>query len=491
MRFGRGRDEALAVVMLAMLVGLGVPACYDPAFKDCAVRCGPGGQCPNGLSCKAGYCAGPGASCGPERDAGRSDSRPDLSTERARDAFPDSSRDGGAERAAKATDAMDARDSGSAATVDAAVDRPDARDDARADHVEGGATTDGGRDAGPADAAGDGPPAQPPHCPARQYLNVVQHRCVPTHDLNGDGRADLLAVNKYDMQALISTGDSFIKIQWLDGGFYGVAATPGGRGAFAADIAGTGFAAAVAFNDTFVGVMNTGGAGFGNAALNFSVWLFEGFVGTHATFIADVDGDGDADLLQVNDSDVQVALSETLNFALGANWLNGGLGAYARFFTADVDGDGMADLIAGRAASTDVFLSTGASFRPAKTWRSGTFAGSQGTFFADVDGDGRADGVRVEASGAWVSLSTGSAFAPDAPWFTGSIAGDIVSFVADADGDGRADFVSVDATGVQVSLSTGSGFAPPSTWYAGAFTGDVSTTVAPTPSASCASKSGQ
>lgn len=489
MRPGGGGVSSFALSIGALVVAL---SCYDPRFKSCATRCGLSGECPAGLVCKAGYCASTQALCPTSPDG----SPP--ADQRRTDAGPDRNQ---ADRASGGDRAADVRGGGGGdATADGrrdavAADRPDAlrdghatdgpsdRRDGASDRAGDGRTADAGTDAARTDAGADHP-GRPLKCPERHYLNVARQTCVPAHDLNGDGRADLLAVNSTDMQALLSTGTSFTKAKWFDGAFYGVVGGPSG-GTFAADVTGTGFAAGIAFGDTFVAVVHTSGPGFGSWYENVAFWFINAFWGTRGTFLADVNDDGAVDMLAVNDRQIDVSLSTTYNFQMGSGWLDGDFTVYTTFFVADVDGDGAADVVATRPTSVDVFSSVGTGLLPAKSWRPSGFSGSAGTFFADVDGDGAADGVRVEQDGVWVALSTRRAFADDVRWFQGAILGDVASFVADADGDGRADFIAVNGTDVRVNLSTGASFLPASTWYTGRFAGAINTTVAPAPSSSC------
>jgi len=459
-----------------------VVGCYDPRFKSCITHCGPSGECPTGLVCKGDYCAATGTICPNSADGSSIPDHP------ATDGPTDTVRTGRLSNADQAADvvAEAGRDVAPDLRRDATSELPDALRDHQANDGKigsGDGSVDAAADQASTDARTDAASDRPvvaPECPPRSYLNVTLQTCIPAHDLNGDGRADLLAVNSADTDALISNGTSFTKMRWLDGPFYGIVG-----GTFGADVTGSGFAAGVAFADGFVGVIHTAGPGFGSVADNFGTWFLNSFWGNRATFLADLNGDGAVDMLAVNEQQLDVALSETFNFQMGRDWMDGDFTGYDSFFLADVDGDGAADLIGIRAASVDVFSSTGKAFNAAQPLRKARFAGTVATFFADVDGDGRADGVRIERNGAWVARSTGHALADDISWFDGAMIGQVASFVADADGDGRADFIAIDDPGVWVSLSTGTAFSAPTLWYPGSFAGTINTTVAPVPSTSC------
>ncbi|MCD6422218.1 VCBS repeat-containing protein, partial [bacterium] len=181
-------------------------------------------------------------------------------------------------------------------------------------------------------------------------------------------------------------------------------------------------------------------------------------------------------------------------FAVSQRWLNkfgkaqaaGGWSnqeIYPRLL-ADVNGDGKADIVGFGNAGVYVSLSTGSGFASPQVWihkfGKGRIAGgwaSQDSYprlLADVNGDGKADIVGFGYAGVYVSLSTGSGFASPRVWIRkfgkGSIAGGWVSqdsyprLLADVNGDGKADIVGFGYAGVYVSLSTGSGFASPRVW---------------------------
>lgn len=416
------------VIAVAAWVLMAQASCYDPRLRDCSIRCGAEGECPPGMLCSGHYCASQPAGCSTAVKSGV-------------DATPDGPVDGAIESGV--------------ASIDASHDGPP--------------VTDGNSD-GPDGSA---------RCSPQEYWSIASAHCLPSHDLNGDGRADLLAVNQMETDALLSTGSGFTVAKWLTDEFYGYG------GVFAADITGDGFSAGVAFAGAYIGVVHTSGAGFGTVANNYAEWLAYPFVGSRGMFLADVDGDRKADAVAISDDAVQVAVSTGYNFSLPVTWAVGDFTGYSAAFLADLDGDGKADIAAIGATSVDVYLSTGASFNTGTSWRGSTLSASQGVFFADVDGDGRADAVRVENDGVWVALSDGNSLDRDVQWSGQASFGTEATFLADADGDGRADVVALDSSDVRVALSTGSTFSAPAVWYSGSFAGSINTTVAPASSAAC------
>jgi RHS repeat-associated protein len=195
----------------------------------------------------------------------------------------------------------------------------------------------------------------------------------------------------------------------------------------------------------------------------------------------DVDGDGRADIVQVrkavhsartlrsngNGTFTTVWTSPTALNASGYVWST----ATARTLLADVNGDGRADIVQVR---TDihqgrVLLGAGdGSFMTAWTSPStgiGLWGPATQTLVGDVNGDGRADIVQirtdVHTARVWLSVGDGSF----TPAWTSPANGTVIwgpstrSFLRDVNGDGRADLVQIrtDVHVGRVALSNGDG----------------------------------
>jgi chitinase len=204
--------------------------------------------------------------------------------------------------------------------------------------------------------------------------------------------------------------------------------------------------------------------------------------------LADVNGDGRADIVGFANSGVVVSLAtgnghfaaptfELAAFAPGDGWISDDL--YKREL-ADVNGDGRADIVGFGGAGVSDSLATGNGHFAAPTFELAAFAPGAGGWIsddlykrelADVNGDGRADIVGFGQAGVYVSLATDNghfaaptfelaAFAPSAG---GWISDDLYKReLADVNGDGRADIVGFGGAGVLVSLASGNGhFAAP------------------------------
>ena len=211
--------------------------------------------------------------------------------------------------------------------------------------------------------------------------------------------------------------------------------------------------------------------------------------------LADVNGDGMADLIGRNADGVHVALSTGLGFANEEVWSDEftdkkGWGAAEYHSTirwADVNGDHKADLIIRGPDGIRVALSTGNGFEQSTLWTNyfsddskqpwKKVEGYSGTIsLADVNGDGLADIVARGPKGVYVSLSSSASFMQPSIWTSefsdlGTIAWKEAKYsstfqLADVNGDGRADLIVRGPQGILVSLSTGIGFQKASLWSA-------------------------
>tara|TARA_R110000868_G_scaffold357374_1_gene618850 strand:+ start:5448 stop:11741 length:6294 start_codon:yes stop_codon:yes gene_type:complete len=203
-------------------------------------------------------------------------------------------------------------------------------------------------------------------------------------------------------------------------------------------------------------------------------------------YLADVNGDGLADIVGFSDEGVQFAYAnptggnfiksnQTYNgFAPNNDWQGGG-----PRYLADANGDGLIDIVGFGASGVEVALATGSistGFGPKTPWNNG-YGLSEGwesdnLLLADVNGDGKSDVVAMDQTTQTVSvaLSTGSSFsqegwnqnyanfADSAEW-----GADNPRMLSDVNGDGLADLVGF-STEVQVGLSNGAGFEAPTTW---------------------------
>ena len=233
-------------------------------------------------------------------------------------------------------------------------------------------------------------------------------------------------------------------------------------------------------------------AGFG-AGPNAGVWESQR---GNPRQLADVNGDGSADIIGFGYGGVSVSLATgnggfaTSTVELGAfgSGPNAGLWQDNNLNTrqlADVNGDGRADIVGFGYNGLVVSLATpGGHFAGQTQERAAFGTGPTGggwdsydsypRILADVNGDHMADVVGFSYSGVVVSLATGGGhFATqtfELPTFGAGPNGggwssnnEYPRLVADVNGDGMADIVGFGYSGVSVSLATGGGhFAAPS-----------------------------
>ncbi|PRI10195.1 hypothetical protein B4915_12340 [Leucobacter massiliensis] len=180
----------------------------------------------------------------------------------------------------------------------------------------------------------------------------------------------------------------------------------------------------VGFSEAGVSVALSTGTGFAPAKL----WAADFGYGTgwrvqsHVRAIADVDGDGRPDVVGFGSGGVYVARNTgsglratslwRAEFGTATGWR---VGQHPRVL-ADVNGDGRADVVGFGAAGTAVALSTGTSFAAPSDWTK-EFSGAQWgahrqpRVVTDANGDGRADIVGFSDAGIRIALSSGRSFA--------------------------------------------------------------------------------
>lgn len=197
--------------------------------------------------------------------------------------------------------------------------------------------------------------------------------------------------------------------------------------------------------------------------------------------VADVNGDGKADLCARSDKGIVCAPSKGDGFdaeVAGPAWSDANGWANPQYWSTirfpDIDGDGKSDVCGRAAAGIVCNLSTGTAFGPevagpawsdAASWNKPEYAST--IRFADIDGDGKTDVCGRSSAGIECHLSTGNGFGPAiaGPAWSDASGWNHPEFyetlrVLDVDGDGKADLCARAAAGIVCSISTGSGFGP-------------------------------
>jgi hypothetical protein len=265
-----------------------------------------------------------------------------------------------------------------------------------------------------------------------------------------------------------------------------------------ADVNGDGMADIVGFAaDGVVVALATGNGHFGALTSGIANFGFNAGAGgwtsqdQYPRLLADVNGDGMADIIGFGADRVGVSLATgngqfaspvpgIQNFTFNAGgWVSDD--QYPRQL-ADVNGDGMADIVGFGADGVMVSLATGNGHFASPVSGIQNFAFNAGGWvsqdqypreLADVNGDHMADIIGFGADGVVVSLATGNghfaspvsgiqnfAFNPGAGGWTSEH--QYPRLLADVNGDGMADIIGFGADQVSVSLATGNGhFASP------------------------------
>ncbi|PRY18932.1 FG-GAP repeat domain-containing protein [Pseudosporangium ferrugineum] len=192
-------------------------------------------------------------------------------------------------------------------------------------------------------------------------------------------------------------------------------------------------------------------------------------VNQHPRFVADITGDGRADIVGVGGSTVLVAIAQGNGGFSAPQPVNNGFVAdgSSRYFLADVSGDGRADLYRVRSGRVDIATAfVGGPFAtPILATTEFTFPTRYDTpKVADVTGDGRAEFLAFSVSGPIHIVSTSPGPTNTYPLSHRAQADttsspQLMDRFADVTGDGRADIVAFGQTEATsyTAVSTGGG----------------------------------
>ncbi|MFQ6162314.1 FG-GAP-like repeat-containing protein [Sinorhizobium meliloti] len=299
---------------------------------------------------------------------------------------------------------------------------------------------------------------------------------VTLADVNGDGLVDIVGFKNGVRVALAKPTGFAAPTTWLSA-FSPEYDWSGDEPRYLTDINDDGLADIVGFSDDGVemALADAASSSFVKVASAFPYFAPNaGWSADAPRYLADVNGDGSADIVGFNDG-VQVALADgTGGFETPQTWF-ADIGIKQGWdgddlLMADVNGDGKSDVIAmnQQTRSVNVALSTGASFSQTG-WNQNyaNFADStvwnadNPRMMSDVNGDGLSDlvGFSTEVT---VGLSNGAGFEPPTTWSSSFNAPDWTSdtprMMTDVNGDGRGDIVGFNDGGTSIALSTGSAF---------------------------------
>ena len=299
-------------------------------------------------------------------------------------------------------------------------------------------------------------------------------------DINGDGKADIIAFGTTGVETLLSTGYSFTPpMIGLDTFQCEADKYP----CFVVDVNGDGRADIVSFGETEVKASLSNGDGtFGSlqsAQPDFSYdsgWRIE----RHPCIMADVNADGRNDIVGFGYGKVMVALAnddgtfgDTLrsldNFTYNDDWT---VDNDIRIMS-DINGDGRADIIAiGDAGVYTALASESDGYFDQPKFVLSKFGKDAGGWsidkhprmMADVNGDGWDDIVGFGYAGVVVSLSDGDGtfsrtqLAIDHFGYSGGWrVGVHTRMAVDVNNDGKADIVGFSNTGVDIAYGQSDG----------------------------------
>ena len=290
--------------------------------------------------------------------------------------------------------------------------------------------------------AGDGSSWAPPSTIA---TTADSPRAVFAADVDGDGDVDALSASVSDDQVAWYENTAGDGSAWTTRTI--TTAADGARSVFAADVDGDGdldVLSASTYDDTVAWYENTAGNG--------TAWtprtIYTSATGARAVFAADVDGDGDVDALATATADDLTHWFENVN-GDGSLWTERTIGSNAdgpvSVFAAGIDGDGDLDAVAGSYYDDAVtwYENLGGGTVWASASISTTADGVQAVLAADMDGDGDTDALSASFADdrvAWYENVGGGLWTTRT--ITSSADGALAVFAADVDGDGDLDALS-------------------------------------------------
>lgn len=287
-------------------------------------------------------------------------------------------------------------------------------------------------------------------------------------DLDGDGDSDVIGCNSGNDDIVLWRNANGIGTSWteqlVDGSFDGVS------GIAAGDIDGDGdmdIVAAATNADDMAWWANADGLG--------GSWVKHtidpNFNGARSTAVADIDGDGDLDVLGAAWNANDIALWRNLA-GTGLSWqkttINSEFGRACWVSSADVDGDGDVDVLGAARMDDDIswFQNMNGS---GSSWTErlvdGGFDGARCVHAADLDGDGDIDILGAAENSndvCWWENTAGTGLSWTEWTIDGSYGGARAVSTGDIDGDGDLDVLGAAYTDDDITWweSTGSPVVP-------------------------------
>ena len=288
-------------------------------------------------------------------------------------------------------------------------------------------------------------------------------------DLDNDGDMDIISASTFDDKIAWYVNDGNENPSWTTSII--TINADGARSVFAADMDGDGdldIVSASTWDDTIAWYENSGGATPTFTASNIAT----NADGAEHVFVADMDDDGDMDILSASSEDDTIAWYEN-NGAANPSWSSSNIATNADgancVFAADMDNDGDLDIIsASRNDNTIAWYENDGNANP--SWSASDIyteaEGAESVFAADMDNDGDMDIVSVTYQGSTLAWYENDG-AEDPSWTVSTIAGDVSYgkgvFVEDIDNDGDMDIVTASLVEDKIALYVNDGASDP-TW---------------------------
>ena len=291
--------------------------------------------------------------------------------------------------------------------------------------------------------------ASNPSWTAANIATSADHaRDVFVADMDGDGDLDIVSASYVDDTIAWYENDGAADPSWTAANI--AITADGAESVYVADMDGDGdldIVSASDLDDTIAWYENDGAADPSWTAANIATSAD----GAHGVYVADMDGDGDLDIVSASRLDDTIAWYEN-DGAADPSWAATNIATSAdaaqSVYVADMDGDGDLDIVsASRADDTIAWYENDGAADP--TWTAADIAtsadGAQSVYVADMDGDGDLDIVSASTEDDTIAWYENDG-AADPTWTAADIAtsadGADSVYVADMDGDGDLDIVS-------------------------------------------------
>jgi hypothetical protein len=289
--------------------------------------------------------------------------------------------------------------------------------------------------------------------PPTTVASISKLGSVVLADLNGDGKVDLVAVNRSlgDPSAILSVCEGNGDGTFQPTATYSIAQNSHYNQLQIADVNGDGIPDLVVsylpFESTFVAVM----LGNGNATFKAPQSVFTTapnvFAGPAPLSVGDLNADGAPDIAFIGSIiGAYVAVNKGNGTFYPQHTFPAGL---SRLQIADINGDGRADLV----GPGSFLLGNGdGTFKPSRT-----FSAGDGAFaLSDINADGKLDEVVADFSRVDVILGNGDGIF-QTPLSFATVSSPYWLIAADVNGDGITDIVTVNTTAKDISVLLGNG----------------------------------